>query len=105
MIKFSLQNPINVLDLRKVNFYSESKGMDYIMLHYMLVYEGAISQETKSPYVKPEYLVPRFIADCARINKFEGILFDSTKGKGENLVLFEPEVLKKTSRIDMLPNR
>lgn len=102
MVQIKIQKPIKVLDLRRVNFYSEDKGMDYIILHYMLVHEGTISQETKNDFIKPEYLVPRFVADCARLNEFEGILFNSTKGKGDNAVLFEPESLKNTGRIATL---
>ncbi|UUI39981.1 RES family NAD+ phosphorylase [Oceanobacillus oncorhynchi] len=94
MIRIDVNQPIYVLDLRKVNFYTEEKGMNFIILHYMLVYEGIVSRETKNEYVKPEYLVPRFIADCSRLYDFDGILFSSVKGEGENLVLFEPDKLK-----------
>ncbi|MFH0984133.1 MAG: RES family NAD+ phosphorylase [Candidatus Omnitrophota bacterium] len=36
---------------------------------------------------RPEYFIPRFIADCARSMGFNGILFDSPRHKGKNLVL------------------
>ncbi|MGF6947569.1 hypothetical protein QF028_000062 [Neobacillus sp. B4I6] len=104
MIEIKTQKPIKVLDLRRVNFYSEDKGMDNVILHYMLVHEGRISQETNKEYIKPEYLVPGFVADCARLHKFEGILFNSTKGKGDNLVLFEPDMLKTTGKIVTVDN-
>ncbi|WP_294749789.1 RES family NAD+ phosphorylase [uncultured Exiguobacterium sp.] len=99
MVKIKLQKSVNVLDLRRVNFYSESNSLEYIFLHYILVHEGTISQETQNPYIKPEYVLPRFLADCARLYNFEGILFDSTKNNGINLVLFEPELLKKEGKI------
>ena len=38
---------------------------------------------------KPQYFVPRYIADCARRVGFRGILFDSSRHFGTNLVLFE----------------
>ncbi|MBU8726918.1 RES family NAD+ phosphorylase [Bacillus pumilus] len=99
MIKIKLQDSVKLLDLRKVNFYKESNSLEYIILHYMLVHEGTISQETQNPYIKPEYVLPRFLADCARLYNFEGILFNSTKNNGINLVLFEPELLKDTGKI------
>jgi hypothetical protein len=41
---------------------------------------------------KPEYFVPRFIADCARLREFSGIQFRSPKHYEENLVVFNPGV-------------
>ncbi|TDL88734.1 RES domain-containing protein [Vibrio vulnificus] len=99
MIKIKVQETISVLDLRKVNFYSENSSIKYIILHYMLVHEGTISQETKNSYIKPEYVVPRFVADCARLHNFEGILFNSTKNNGDNLVLFKPDMLKERGNV------
>ena len=57
-----------------------------------------------SPW-KPEYFVPRFVADAARAAGFRGILYDSNKFEGYNAVLFawtarevrpdgEPEILR-----------
>ncbi len=41
-----------------------------------------------SPW-KPEYFVPRFVADAARAAGFRGILYCSTRLAGYNAVLFE----------------
>jgi RES domain len=57
-----------------------------------------------SPW-KPEYFVPRFVADAARAAGFRGILYGSNKFEGYNAVLFawttrevrpdgEPEILE-----------
>lgn len=99
MIQIKINKTIDVLDLRRVNFYVEENGLDYILLHYMLVHEGTISREAKNPYIKPEYLVPRFVADCARHYNFDGILFNSTKNNGDNLVLFEPDTLREEGKV------
>ena len=40
---------------------------------------------------KPEYLIPRFIADCARRWGFKGIVWQSTRGSGECIVLFDTQ--------------
>lgn len=37
---------------------------------------------------RPEYFLPRYIADCARQSDFNGILFSRRKHYSENLVLF-----------------
>lgn len=37
---------------------------------------------------KPQYFVPRYIADCAREKGFNGILFKSVRHWSSNLVLF-----------------
>lgn len=37
---------------------------------------------------KPEYFVPRYIADCARLEGFKGIKYKSSRFHLENLVLF-----------------
>ena len=41
-----------------------------------------------SPW-KPEYFVPRYIADCAREAGFKAIRFQSARAYGTNIVLFE----------------
>lgn len=38
---------------------------------------------------KPQYFLPRYIADCARQAGFKGIIFESPRHFGSNLVLFE----------------
>ena len=37
---------------------------------------------------KPQYLLPRFIADCARLHGFVGLVFQSSRYWADNLVLF-----------------
>jgi hypothetical protein len=44
--------------------------------------------DPESPW-KPEYFVPRFVADAARAAGFRGILYCSTRFAGYNAVLFE----------------
>ncbi len=41
-----------------------------------------------SPW-KPEYFVPRYIADCAKEAGFRAIRFRSARAFGTNLVVFE----------------
>jgi hypothetical protein len=44
-----------------------------------------VERETR----KPEYIVPRFIADAARLYKYSGILFSSVRHHFDNLVIFD----------------
>jgi hypothetical protein len=48
---------------------------------------GRLRPDPGSPW-KPEYFVPRFVADAARAAGFRGILYCSTRFEGYNAVLF-----------------
>lgn len=43
---------------------------------------------------KPEYFLPRFIADSAKLAGFKGIAFNSDRHYDSNLVLFEPHAVQ-----------
>ncbi|MUG70602.1 RES family NAD+ phosphorylase [Paenibacillus validus] len=105
MARFKVVKCTNILDLRRVVHYNDdSDNLLLSLLHYILVYEGTISKHVENEYIKNEYLLPRFLADCARSNRFNGILFNSTKNpSGENLVLFDPDNLKKIGWAIMEP--
>jgi hypothetical protein len=49
---------------------------------------GRLRPDRDSPW-KPEYFVPRFVADAARAAGFRGILYCSTRFEGYNAVLFQ----------------
>jgi hypothetical protein len=40
---------------------------------------------------KPEYFVTRFIADCARLAGYNGIMYSSTRTIGNDIVIFNPD--------------
>jgi hypothetical protein len=103
MARFEVVECKNILDLRRVSYYNDDRNsILFSLLHYMLVFEGAISQPVENEFVKSEYLIPRFLADAARIKRFNGIIFNSTKNpNGENLVLFNPEGLKELEWVRM----
>jgi hypothetical protein len=59
------------------------------LLAFGLIHSGAVRRfADRSNSWKPEYFVPRFIADCAREKGFNGILFKSVRHWNSNLVLF-----------------
>jgi len=81
-IKFVKQ----VLDLKsQVGFPNTSLGL----LPFGLIYGGNLEHKVmRDRGWKPEYFVPRFISDCARMSGLNGIKFMSTKSWQSNLVLF-----------------
>lgn len=51
-------------------------------------YSPARSAPDRSAAWKPEYYIPRYVADCARSRGFAGIKYTSVRTGGTNLVLF-----------------
>jgi hypothetical protein len=82
--EFSIGPIENVLDLR-VKDWSEELKPPLIAVGLTSEYISATASTTAW---KPEYLVPRFIADGARYAGYRGIIFNSTKHTDENIVLF-----------------
>ncbi|MBM4764691.1 RES domain-containing protein [Bacillus sp. B15-48] len=83
-----LLNSVQVLDLTTKP--GESLSPKHSLLIAALIYEGVINQESVRDKVwKPEYYIPRFVADVAKmVCKFDGIKFSSNRGQGNNLALF-----------------
>lgn len=85
--KFQIENLENILDLRS-NYNNIDPNID--LIYWAIIYNGFIgeSPNSKSSW-KPEYFVPRYIADVARFFKYNGIIYSSaTDLEGDNLVLF-----------------
>lgn len=100
--KFHIEKLKDVVDLRSVNFYDVNKRLEYVLMHYILVYTGVISESCTNENVKNEYLVSRFLSDCVRVRGYYAIIFNSTKSlEGENIVIFRPQDLRKLKYISM----
>jgi|GEM_PF-3185441 len=82
--EFAFGEVENILDLR-VKDWSEELTPPLFAMGLTSEY---ISTTAASTAWKPEYLVPRFIADSARYVGCRGIIFNSAKHHDENLVLF-----------------
>lgn len=90
MQKFRLTESIQVLDIRhddrKLNLSSD-------LLIVAVVYNGYLELvPDQGTSWRPEYFVPRFLADCARLEGFEAIWFSSVWDFGENLVVFPEKI-------------
>jgi hypothetical protein len=88
---FELPDVPGILDLLRPEWYNEASlpvlAMGLVDKLPTLVPDDA------SPW-KPEYFVPRFIADCAREAGLAGIRFSSRHHIDSNLVLFDWKTLK-----------
>ena len=92
MQKFKGTETINVLDLRHDYFGEIDPEDDFLAI--ALIYNHSLVHRPKgSSSWKPEYFVPRFIADCGRLEGYDGIWFSSAvRPLGENLVVFPQKI-------------
>jgi hypothetical protein len=51
----------------------------------------------------PGYLLPRFVADCARAAGYIGIKYGSARAHGDNVVLFDRDAISKKLTSDGRP--
>jgi len=88
--KFLVSKADNILDLQPDWF--SSPPLDSDLLGYGLIFGGHLEREVERLRGwKPEYFVPRFVADCARFAGFDGIKFSGVRSWASNLVLFKWE--------------
>ena len=82
----------NIIDL---SFYLDSSNINSVPLVFGgIMTSGAIRRPVrKDKCWKPEYFVPRFIADVCKSNGINGILYSSAVDYGCNLVVFDMESL------------
>jgi len=88
--KYKIISLENILDVTE---FIAPYNIDQIPLFFAgLFHSGLINvQKTKDISWTPEYFIPRFIADIAKYNGFNGIIYHSTKTYGRNLVIFDPD--------------
>ncbi len=79
----------NILDVRRW-WHGEDMGLPVIAMG--IIFSGALEKPVeRNKNWKPEYFVPRFIADSAKYAGFNGILFNSDRHYDDNLVLLKPK--------------
>lgn len=90
MQKFKVTPGIKVLDLKHD---LRDRNPDADLLAIAVVDSGYLELQPKEDESwKPEYLIPRFIADCARVEGYEAIRFSSAISDGTNLVVFPQKI-------------
>jgi hypothetical protein len=88
--KFRIEKATNILDLTADPVEDPEARAN--LLTFGLIYGGELrTRVEREKGWKPEYFVPRFIADCARREGFNGIKYKSSRHYLENLVLFSWE--------------
>jgi hypothetical protein len=94
--KFVLLSKAKMFDLSEsqlLHFYSSDKSLDtYIPLNTLSNFMNKVIP----PSERQQYSFTQLIADCIRQMGFDGIIFNSTVGNGENLVLFDPSIVNYT---------
>jgi len=93
---WKVEHARNVLDLRAWYadddraFDQEGRPLAFPLLAIALIFGDHLSETSERKCaLRPEYLVPRFVADAARHAGYSGILFKSVRSLGENLILFD----------------
>ncbi|MCZ6626005.1 MAG: RES domain-containing protein [Deltaproteobacteria bacterium] len=94
--EWSIDHLDGVLDLRPWSpdddgaFDDDGRPKEVPLLAVAMIFGDQItSMPARSEGWKPEYLVPRFLADAAKLNDFSAILFKSPRHYDENLVVFD----------------
>lgn len=85
--QFRIGQVERLLDLNSVTFPSDVVGIP--ILAAGMNWTRALSTEPPNSSWKPQYFLPRFIADCARACGHRGLIYPSTRFYGECLVLFD----------------
>jgi len=92
LAQFALQRDVKLYDLSDsqfLNYYlTDEKLKDYIRLNTL----SEMIQRVIPPNSRSQYSITQLIADCVRNCGFDGIYFNSSVGKGYNLVLFDPKL-------------
>jgi hypothetical protein len=83
--RFSVPAATKVLNLVAPDFYDEYQVP--ILALGLINRLPRLIPKPDSPW-KPEYFIPRFIADCAREHGIAGVVFESRKHLDKNLALF-----------------
>lgn len=85
--KFRIKKAINILDLTVDPVREEIQSSN--LLNFGLLFGEFLSVPVeRNEGWKPDYFIPRFIADCAKKAGFNGIKYRSSRYRKQNLILF-----------------
>lgn len=96
--EWSIDHLDGVLDLHpwspddNAPFDDDERPKEVPLLAVAMIFGDQVTSiPARSEGWKPEYLVPRFLADAAKLNGFSAILFKSPRYYDKNLVVFDRE--------------
>lgn len=95
--KFIAKKSLLVFDMTPSQFVKYYKSDENLSKYTTLNTFTELLQKVIPPSEKLSYNITQLIADCIRKLNFDGILFPSSVGDGENLVVFDPKNMSYTS--------
>lgn len=95
--KFTSSKQLKIADFSKHSLDIASMTDDTLSdLELIIAIEKTLSTAV-SPSLKKRYSVTQFIAEIIRKIGFDGLIFKSSVGHGQNLVIFEPSIFEYTA--------
>tara|TARA_R110002051_G_C8702195_1_gene494519 strand:- start:191 stop:1144 length:954 start_codon:yes stop_codon:yes gene_type:complete len=93
--EFEIKENLKLINLNNIEDYEESELLSAIVISSVIS-----SKADDNSKHKPEYYFTRFISDCCKYLKFDGIIYPSVQiGIGENFVFFNTNILKEENII------
>jgi RES domain-containing protein len=96
LAEFKIEKELKLLDLisiEELDDYEENNLLKAIVISSV----ASAKAEDNSRY-KPEYYFTRFISDCCKYLKFDGIVYPSVHiGKGNNYIFFETTLMNESN--------
>ena len=81
----------NFSDSQILHFFENDKLLDeFVHLNTINLFMN----KTVTPSGREHYTITQLIADCIRQMGYDGVMFNSTVGKGTNITLFYPEYVQ-----------
>ncbi|MPS66821.1 MAG: hypothetical protein DI622_11420 [Chryseobacterium sp.] len=96
--KFIVDKDLKIFDLSEVQFLNYFESDKKIKEFKILNTFTELLQKVIPPSKRDEYNITQLIADCIRKLDFAGILFPSSVGNGDNLVIFNPKDMSFDSK-------
>lgn len=87
MQKITITGIANILDISQLLYSYEPEELP-IVFSALLYTDRLVKSPSYGHSWKPEYLIPRFVADVAKSEGYSGIKYPSAVASGANLVLF-----------------
>jgi RES domain-containing protein len=94
--KFILNKNSSIFDLTEMQFLNYYKSDDKLAKYKSLNTFTELMQQVIPPSERHVYNITQLVADCIRQLGFDGVLFPSSVGKGNNLVIFNPKIMDYT---------
>jgi hypothetical protein len=93
MQNITIHKAISILDVR-VGFNEPDPDAPLIATGLIFFSDALNLSVERNRFWKPEYFVPRFVADAAKLSGFQGILYTSNYHYSDNLVIFDTSKLE-----------